>query len=509
MRLVFEPAVGSTNLFGESDFLRYVTLAKEASSKHFIWFIVPDVGKPAEEMREYLESISSNIRVLVADTFREGLYYNEAHIMPDFDRYFHPNYGRYPVDAVITSKSSIAAYEARVLKDVRYEWLVPVVILEPECFYPEFDDEYMTEIVRSRVYGYGSCYTIFSTKNELDLALKLCRRFLSFSTIKEIMEKRSTIISTGINCAEIDKLIAGVDKSDKLTMFFGGRLNNTKHIDVVLQEFQDLFSFARDVDFKMTSPRIGQAMDLEPYKKFIDIQLGVRREEFLRKSASGHILFYPSPHEGFPAGVWEQIYTGLIPVVRRCKWTQAQMPEDYPFFFDSVVKAKAIIRYILDDYPGALAKAGYIKDYAKEHYDSARTNQQILDYVWDICYGDEANNLGKPYLRAGMGRKNRELVRDAVDLIAREEFSFEDLTGAVEQLRPGYRLWYDRPKRVGKFTKTMLYQYMLDCGWSDRCDSEYPRFYKKEGAVIDYGISDSEMAPMEETGIDEPDTERY
>lgn len=498
MRIVLEPLIGSSNLFGESDFLRHVTLARHASRLgHYTWFLVPDVGEIAQEMKEELEKIP-NVNPLLVDTFKAAFYYNEGTTISNFGRMFNANFGEYPIDAVITSKSAVAAYEHRMLKDLRIEDLIPVIVLEPESYYPVFASDMLQSVVKHRVYGYAVGHTIFSTPFEQTLAIRMARKYLSFTSIKEILDWRSTIISTGINCDEIDEIIKDVKKHDKMTLFFGGRMNLSKKIEILLTEFEHLFSFAREVDFKMTTPSSPvTSLEFGKYKDFIDLKVGVRRTEFLRESAKAHILFYPSPHEGFPAGVWEQIYVGLIPVVRNCDWVRSQFTKDYPYAWDSVMEAKAMVRYIIDNYEKAYEETQPLRDLVREKYDANKTNPEILDFTNKVRKERSDHRLFKM-----AGRGNREMIRDAIDLMGKDEFTFEELTLAINKISPGYGLNKRQAQRVGRMGRTMLYQAMIGMGWRDKCDGPYPVFYKEDGDVIDYMLDDPDTSYEEEEEVD-------
>lgn len=447
MRIAVLPIIGFRNVLGESDYLMYDALIRYVVSQgHFVYFCLPE---------EAIGKVPPIAGVKYIFDEKVGLWYDrEADVSTTFLKLFSPRTAKYPVDVVLTSRATAVPVISRQLWDYRCEEpQVPVVIYEPKVASFTGTHQVVRDIeLVGRTLGYALGHPVFSTQEELDLALEAARRFLSGLMVRQIQE-RAKIIPFGVDCDSLDAVIG--EPFERFTVFFGGRLNRgSKRAERVVQTYDQFFRFGREIDVLLCTPKedpyihkvIGKRGAAE-----VRIMPNCSRDEFLAQAGRAHVYLNTSKYEGFSVGFMEQMYlmVGIIPDEPWCRAMLKDAFKRYPFVYRNMDEAAAMLRYVYENYDKAREQVAWLRDWIREEFGLESMSRRLLEVIEDAVERSKTDVL--------LSKGNVELLEQTLaDCHGR--FSFESFW---DRLKKNSLMVTDDPKR-GQVSRFVAYRWL--CG---------------------------------------------
>jgi len=393
IRLIWllQPHTGKKNLRGESNFILYTDMAKVFTSMgDYVYMLVPHWARDGE--LEKIEHVHY-VRVHKVDSFYNGL----ADFDPTLYELFNRRGGKYFSDVLMTSSPAMIPYMSALLCDIG-EGGIPTV-----CFEPGVEDKFARvekSVVISRlcVFGYSLAKTIFLTENEKRVAIDIGMKWMSPSEIRRL-DERSVIAAVGVP-TDILKRYVGRPKNPVFTLFFGARVNAVKNADEVVELYDRLYAMGLNAKIvvctstpDMLAKRYIGGEKFERNKN-IELYCDMNREQYLELASRAHIFVANSDREGFPVGFWEQMYIGLIGLFRRRPWSLSQIPNDYPYFFNNMNEAAAMIYGIYHGYEQCFPVLDRIRSIVDEKYQAGRMYGQFRDLA--LKETENAKRPGSP-----------------------------------------------------------------------------------------------------------------
>lgn len=253
-------------------------------------------------------------------------------------------------------------------------------------------------ISRLCVLGYSLARTIFLTENEKMVAIEYAMKWMSPSEVKRIDEK-SVVAAVGVP-TDILKRYVGRPKNPVFTLFFGARVNAVKKADEVVELYDRLYSMGMNVKIvictstpDMLAKRYIGGEKFDRNRK-IELYCDMNREQYLELASRAHVFVANSDREGFPVGFWEQMYIGLIGLFRRRPWSLSQIPKDYPYFFNNMTEAAAMLLDLYQHYDERATVLEGIKQIVDTKYQAGRMYAQFRDFA--IEETESAKRPGSP-----------------------------------------------------------------------------------------------------------------
>ncbi len=326
-------------------------------------------------------------------------------------------------DLVVTSRAGAAWVGLGGMADFRMEsGAVPSMIFEALVR----DEKLACKIFPAiRANAYAHSHVWFLSEAEKTSALRMMRRFVSPALIKEAMEKRFLVRGIGAPTAKMDEYINKHKPGDEFTVFFGGRFSKEKRPDLMHEVMSKFYEFGRPVHCIVNTQHTGsvEMIKLEKKFSFTQFQAGCPQPEFFKNAATSHMFICTSENEGWPSGVWEQLYMSQIGIFPDKPWVRANLPEWYPFIFKNMTEAHVLIRYIYENYEEALEKVKDIREYiiAKESYQVI--SEEIMDWVEDIVQ-DEWDNTK-------VSKSLVEMIDGFLEVTELKEFTIQDAVNGV------------------------------------------------------------------------------
>lgn len=484
MRIMLQPVLGIGDVSRDSNGLTYLEIARHLSELYDkkCWFYLV-VSRDVAGTDKFEEL--GNVTVL-KERRRLEQYFTEVDVVSvDVARWFAVSGGRFLIDVVLTSKTGGALMLKKMLSDFRLlrEEIgenrgFPVVIYEDRAFgrsnTHNLRDAYEFMM---RAMSYASMPSFFMTPFEIEEALDASKEFVSPTVLKKIKEN-AVLLPNGVDVDEIDRLIEGVKKNERFTVFWGGRFAAQKKIGFIMDVFNRFYESGVDADMVLTSPHLVAGLKIyesivtkKKRNSRIRVIEGVPREDFIRMCAASHAWISGSLYEGFTMAHAEMAYVGVPGIVPRRPWSEYMFGKDYPLMYDSnnLEQAVAMLRWVYEN-PKEAEEIG------------AKTRENIRSrFTIDRFIRGLASLLESEYRRAVeemrpfFGGKTFKTVETVADKMG-DEFVFDDF---VKE----YEVW---GKVRDKTIKSMpnrwhLYQMLKEIGYEDLYTASHPVMRRMKG----------------------------
>lgn len=389
------PHTGLKNIRGDSNYLLFIDLARYLTKQgHYVYMYMPRFAKDS------------------VDRF-PGL----AYIFKDYDYDFYTEYGlvdirtlaekfsrtvgKYFIDVIITAMASQVPFYQVALSDYVHQRDVPCMVIEP-AVYQEQKTGMHEHQLRGRMsfifqaLGFAYSTPIFLAPHEKANAMENAKKCLSGSDVKRI-DRNARIVSVGVPCDYVNEETKDItEKYDKFTLFFGGRLNSVKNPASIFDLYSKFVQSGKNAQIKVTS-NTGQVKFFaygDGYKAYqkvkdvIDITYQCPREDYVKIAKRSHVAIAWSRSEGFPVGFWEQMYMGLPLLFKNERWVRAQIPDWYPWVFDTKNQAYAMLLDLYENYDKVVPPVmDRMKEFIEENYNSNKIHATIeveLDRMYNL-----------------------------------------------------------------------------------------------------------------------------
>lgn len=489
MRIVVVPTITTPNLESESEFLLWMRFLKILVARHedlFFYMIVPDLPFKYDETMPRIKWI------------REpwiNVYYDKVgDPSATFMNMFSPRIGKYLCDAVITARTAAAVPMARNLWDYRCKEMIPVFVKEEKVVEPGKAHQTVKEIeVIARSLGYVFGYTLFDSEMERSIAMRVATQYLR-PNVAERVFKRSAAIPPGIDCTHIDEVTKDIKKTEKFSVFFGGRLNEgSKRAEDALSIMEKFFSFGRDIEVVVST----SSTPKDYVTSCMEFHGRQSQMDFWRHASKTHAWVSCSRVEGFTIGVTEQLYMGGVGILPRLFWVEGILKEkfkDYPFLYDNFTEAATILRWVHENQEEAKKRIAWVRPFIRERYDVWNCAEEQYTWMKKVMAGMRQNYLWSP--------GNVELMTQTLNQLG-DRFSMSEFWDAMVDNSRSLKKGKYEPK-LGQLTKYAVYQWLKARGLRDECTIDEPVFVKvARSDEEDRAIQDALLAQTSVSADDE------
>lgn len=393
---------------------------------------------------------------------------------------FHPVDGKYPIDAIITSRAVLAGWMKRTFwHRMHGKPILPVFIIEPHVETSSKDvgegshNVITDQELMLRSVGYAQSHTFFATERQKNGALKEASRWLSH-TLVDTIDKNSSVTPLIIWCDEMDEVKASTPKKEKFTVGFFGRLNGNKNWQFVLETLQKYFRCGKPVDIVAVTPLAGALSGLGDFPevmRFVDLP----RRDYLKMVAGCHVALNASTEEGFSLGLMEQMYGGLVVMLPRRPWVKALLKEcyeTYPWLYSGEAEAWTKLEQIRLNYDEAQKSMEPVRAMIRSNYDAETIAAQTFSKIEEVCKENATSFT--------MSEEVVELVRQAARDCG-QMFKFSQLCDTVRQLARQPGIVFDRSVPLAVFPgKLQVLWTLRKFGYKDSLDSSDPLLVRPE-----------------------------
>lgn len=412
--------------------------------------------------------------------------YRAQEAVPDRDVIwrFAPQDGNSPVEAVISMSPQrmpnlVNAWSIRSIESAEPVFVNWDLLVRNDRSGEMTADE--IELIQMAM-GYAAAdLNVFESPIARKMAIDMCRKYLAPARVKGVLDS-SVDVWQGIPVNRVLNATEG-KKRDRFTVYYGGRLSESKRFEDLAEVVRRVFEYGRDIDFVITTGSI-EGQKLEELKKelpFATFHVGLSQEDAWRVMGTCHTSLCFSSHELFGMAFWEQMVAGLPVVMKAADWNYDLLPEGYQWIAYSNNQAAALLIQQYEAWrqnlaPGDVMRDLRVAEHIRDRMDSEK-NLRELGLMVQGAVSVRRHSAFDSYEKGG-----RSGLSDLVDVVVadRASISWAGLVDGVrEASRIGKGVIGNKLKWARSNAMLDLYRLMLWKGWVDMMDEEDPIFVKE------------------------------
>lgn len=494
LRIAIDPVyVQSANLTSSSTYQKYVTLVRELVRRgHFVYWLIPDNHYTPNEIEEH-----PNVGV-IRTSYVQDQFIVDGLVTDKFFNLFNRISGKYHIDVLLTSRTSLGLVYKRILEAPRFHdtggdytdkvYGLPTVIVEE--FPQTRERQHSSESYwMMQCQGYlGSDKTIFLSDHNRDEVIKEMYETFVTSKVRKFQQEKAVIIPSGIECDELDKYYDGerFRHHDTFKVLSIGRIMSVGHLEF-LPWYDYLYkSGMSDIELVISlSGALGGPMRKKLGKIGVDMKNSVGRQfkimennprtSFLKMLRNYHCFIAPMSHLDHPTGIFEAVYLGLPGIIPISDYQQTFFP-DWPWVIDPKDRAAylATLQWLNENREEAREMVKPWRDRIRRLY-NAPTN---------ICkLADEVETVARDYLNRFRTSKG---VVDLMRELKGDVYSWDDLVYHLRRSgRMGVSIGDLGIRSTFTYARSAIHHSMRSVGFVDPCDSPIDYYVKR--SVFDKG----------------------
>lgn len=488
LRILLDPIyIGAASLHGSSTYVRFIRLVKELVARgHFVYWCVPDSPDYTPDPIESHPNVGVIRTSYIQDQFViDGLVTNE------FFNLFNRISGQYHIDAIVTSRVSLALLYKRLIEPPRFHdvetnftdkgYGIPVAILEG------FPQTRKRQHV-SRSYWLSQCLgyiasdrTIFTSAHNREEIVNEMQDYIVTSQVRKWLDT-TRLIPPGIDVAELDKLYDPdrwkVEKGFQVLCL--GRLFSVSHNEFV-PWFDYLFKSGMD-DVCLTISLSGGlggptraklkklGFDFANVGKQFIIKTRNPRSNFIRMLRKFHCFICPLSHVDHPMGIFEALYMGVPGIIPVSDYQQTFF-KDYPFVIEPRKKEQliAMLMDIRKDPQKARDMIAPWRDKIRDEYNLNKNIKVIADEIEEIAH-------------AHIDRfKTSKAVLDFLGELKGKKYTFDDVVAYLRKAGyMGISVGNMDVRQTFTYCRGAIHHAMRYVGYIDTCEGAEDVFVRRD-----------------------------
>lgn len=308
------------------------------------------------------------------------------------------------------------------------------------------------------------------------------RKYLSPSHIRKVLDT-SRLYELGMEWERLGTITESATRRDRFSVYYGGRFAESKRFGE-LSDIADLcYRFGRDLDFVVCTGSLSGISErkLRDRVPQIELHIGTNQDEAWAIQQTCHAAICFSRGELFGMSFWEQIGGGLAVIMKRERWNEDMLPEDYPLFVDSKHEALALLRQLYNEfeddpvaYNEKYSWQGRWAKYVRDRY-SMRNMVGMVDEIAGEVERRREVDKGRLYSGDATLIELSGQVTDGVDRITWSEL----LEGVRQAARIGRNVIGTKLSYPRSNAMIDLYRAMIASGWSDDVLESEPTFVRQ------------------------------
>jgi len=418
MRIVNVPLVWLKRLNSNSWYLAMEDLvAYTPEEDFFYWFSDSEI---MQAIRKRMEKrwLEWKVSYVEQEVFKFDFYnYVFNFDFKEFASYFNQMFWLYPIDCVFVHSPEIVYSMKRWIVDLRSQYQdIPIFILEQKVW-EEREEKINPVWYILYNFWYILGYPIFLWEHEKMAALRQLTKYFRWSVLDEFL-KKAKVLPLWVDTEYIDKIKVWLEgKRQVKTLYYWGRINDWKKTDIIFNEYFYIKAGWYDVDVWITTwwaiwnqKSVSESLKRLDFAKIFENQW---REDYLKKATKCHVWLVASKTEGFPVWYMEMLYAWVILVFPDYDRVRSWIPKEYPFIYKNIDEARAMLRWIIENYEEAREKTEFMRKYIKDEYDVKVVAMKYRNYFQEVV--EKENDATK------LWRWNIQLVKDAFKVLRKEK----------------------------------------------------------------------------------------
>lgn len=493
LRILIDPIyVQISNLAGSSTYYKYVSLVKELVSRgHYIFWCIPDSEYVPNEIENH-----PNIGI-IRTSYIQDQFVIDGLFTDDFFNLFNRMSGKYHIDALVTSRNSLALTYKRTLEAPRFHdtekaytdksYGLPVILLE-EFPQTRKRQHSSNSYWLSQCTGYlASDRTVFLSDHNREEVVEGMLDYFKLSVVEKWL-KTVSIIPAGIETEQLDVLYDPDrwEVEDKFQVLTVGRLFGPSYVEFVTW-FDYLYKAGLD-DVCLTMSMSGAlsgpmrsklkkiGFSFEDVGNQYVIYENNPRANFLKMLRKFHCFIATVSHLDHPTGIFEALYMGIPGIIPISDY-QKTFFSDYPFVIDPSKKEDLIatLTWIKENTAEARELIKPWRNLIKERYD-AQDNIKLLADTIEREARKDLNNF-----------KTSSGVIELVKELKGPKYTFDDVMAYLKNAGTnGVSIGDMSMRTTFTYSRAAIHHAMRVAGFVDLCNNEHEYFVRRDLFDVNY-----------------------
>lgn len=488
LRIAIDPIyIQNANLTSSSTYQKYVSLVRELVARgHYVYWMVPDVSYVPNEIENH-----PNVGV-IRTSYIQDQFVIDGLVTDKFFNLFNRVAGKYHIDVLLTSRTSLGLVYKRVLEAPRFHdtggdftdkaYGLPVVVIEE--FPQTRERQHSSEAYwLMQMQGYiGSDRTIFLSDHNRDEVLKEMFDWFTTSRVLRFQREQAKIIPSGIETRELEQYIDDERYSHhkNFKVLSIGRIMGVGHLEF-LHWFEYLYKAGLDAELTISlSGALGGPMrnklnniglDLKNTvgKQFRIIENNPRRS-FLKMLRNFHCFVAPMSHLDHPTGLFEAVFLGLPGIMPVSDYQQTFFG-DWPWVVNPSDKTGflAHLKWLNENRAEAREMIKPWRDRIRAYYDAPANIRKLADEI-EVVGHDYINRF-----------KTSKGVVDMMRELEGEVYAWPDLVHYLKKNgRMGVSIGDMGIRTTFTYARSAIHHSMRLAGYVDPCDGPEDYFVRRD-----------------------------
>lgn len=356
MRIVYFPIVSAKNIQAAPSYQWFLSFRRQmlAINPQAVFYVVAPAVTEGSGWKQGADWDGERTHVVEVAMYRSQ-FDDLGLITREFWQRFNERFGDCYFDVIIGERPALVPIIKKLVSfhmagKSRKPLIVTrdQIILSTHWFKIDPNDEL------AQATGWVTAPVIFQSDHQAKMAVQVAAKHLKPHHVRQLTEHLK-VFPLGVDCDDIDanNMDERQDKLPVLTINYSHKLFLEQKFLESLKIMDSVFAGGRKVELQIVTgsapAKMAMLTGARKYQ-YISFFGDQSRLQFLRQMARAHVFISNSYYEDFSATVVEQMYTGLVPVLKDEDWSRYLVPEGYPYLFRSMDEGQAMLRYVCDHY---------------------------------------------------------------------------------------------------------------------------------------------------------------
>lgn len=229
--------------------------------------------------------------------------------------------------------------------------------------------------------GYSLHPNVMPTRYALDRCREVVGTFCGPPLVDQY-DRNTEVVYVGPDCDAVDE-VARERPQGPLRLWYGGRFTNTKQGEKAVEQYVRYAMGGREPEILVShvgdGDRLYETLDRYDARPLVNTYSGLSWTEAASLMSSCHVSIWWQSMEMFPSTPLEQMYAGLIVLLRSDGKERELFGDDYPFTFSNATECAALLRWVADNYEEAQRQAAWIPGYVRKYFDRTAGVRRVAE----------------------------------------------------------------------------------------------------------------------------------
>jgi hypothetical protein len=415
-----------------------------------------------------------NLKILAIGTNRFINYYDNPALEEEICNHFNPNnFYRQYYDVILNQRYCHSAEIDMIKYMPKTRYFYPVNLPIITWFTESWNDkrlpklrEFSSKLSISISGLFGKVVTM--SEFDKECLIEFAKTYFSFSAQNKLFNN-TIVIPPAVRWDFIDSNSNRYLNERKIrrsknifNIFHGGTLEAKRRLPLIGRVVKNMNNRGK-INVNLILKTQAEKRD-KKLENVANIEYGVNRQRFIESLGEGDIGICLSEFEGTGLAYLEMARSGMPMIFWNEKWLNGRLPNDYKYLVKSEKDLETALWLIIKNYDEALKESERLVKFQDKIFDAKIVAGKMFDLFNSAV--NEVRNSEREYVRKMLGWN---IIKNSIGKMP-ESFTIDFV---YDFMKKNSRKGFDFKKILGPMALRRL---LLEYGYVDLCDNEYPIF---------------------------------